>query len=90
MSKYITEIVKDIRSNPETWKRYGNYGLQKGNIVMSGFGNGHKLLWGWCTSVVDVTINNKDAKLTFIDKYRLEETYKWWMRNATLAMIETE
>ncbi len=89
MSKYISEIIKDIRTNPETWKRYGDSGLQKGDVIIHQCGNGHWLFMGWMTSVVEVTINGKDTwgKTTWRDKYRIEETFLWWMRNASLVMM---
>ena len=89
MSKYISEIIKDIKTNPKTWKRYKDNGLQKGNVIISSCGNGHRLLFAWATSVADVTINGKEtwAHTTWIDKYRIEETYIWWMKNATLEMM---
>jgi hypothetical protein len=90
MSKYVSEIIKDIRSNPNAWTRYGSRGLQKDNIKISNCGNGHKLLWGWSTSIVSVEINNNDVPdhLTWRDKYRLEETFKWWIENASLPMMQ--
>jgi hypothetical protein len=89
MSKYISEIINDIKTNPETWKRYGNAGLQKGDIIIRDCGNGHKCLL-WFTSVVEVEIDGIQCweLLTWLDKYRMEETFLWWMRNATLAMMK--
>jgi len=89
MSRYINEIIKDIKTNPETWKRYGDNGLQKGDVIIHQCGNGNKLFMCWMTSVVEVTINGKDTwgKTTWRDRYRIEEAFLWWMRNASLAMM---
>lgn len=91
MSQYINEIIKDIRTNPQSWKRYNNDGLQKGDIVIDNTGNGHKLYFGWLGSVVNVKIKGKDSwgLLTQRDKYRLEEAFLWWIRNSTLARMQT-
>jgi hypothetical protein len=92
MSKYISEIVNDIRKNPTSWKRLGPRGLYKDNIYIDGCGNGHILLFAWATSIVDVTINGKliPDHLTLFDKIRLEQTFKWWMKNASLEMMKAE
>ncbi len=89
MSKYINEIIKDVRSNPETWRRYGNDGLEKDNIKIHQCGNGSKYFIFWMTSVVEVTINGKDTwgKTSWRDKYRIEEIVLWWMRNASLVLM---
>jgi hypothetical protein len=90
MSKFIDEILEDIRKTPESWVRYGNDGLQKGDIIISQCGNGHKFFMGWATSIVEVTINGKDSwgKTTWRDKYRAEEAFLWWMRNASVKMLQ--
>ncbi len=88
MSKYITEIVADIKANPKSWKRYKEDGLQKDEIIIGLCGNGHKLFFLWATSLVVVITNgNKSFGLTFYDKYQIEEAFLWWNRNATLKMM---
>jgi len=84
MSRYINEIIQDIKTNPETWKRYGDSGLQKGDVIIHQCGNGHKFFMGRITSVVEVTINGKDtwSNASWRDKYRIEETLLWLIRNA--------
>lgn len=90
-SSYITEIIKDITINAGTWKRYKDKGLQKGNIIIRNCGNGHKFLWGWSTSIAEVVINGEECTaLTRSDKYRIEETFIWWMRNASLLMVSNK
>lgn len=87
MSKYVDEIIKDIKTNPQTWKRYRNDGLYKNNIIIQDCGNGSKFLLGWFTSIVDVFIEGKNTPKTWRDCYRLEEAFIWWMRNASLSML---
>ena len=81
MSKYIDEIIKDIKANPETYKDYAGRGLEKGNISISGFGN-TKLL-----SIIHVYIKSKDMPTSYIDLWRLETVIKWWYRNCNLDII---
>lgn len=83
MSKYIDEIIKDIRENPEQWVRHTEFGIKKGEVELSQFGNGNIL------SVVRIEINGKDSfhQATFVDKYRLEKAFSWWMKNASLDML---
>ena len=89
MSKYIDEIVKDIRENPKSWRRMGDFGLKKDNIKLSQFGNGSRFFCLWMTSIVKIEINGKDCynQTTFIDRYRLEEAFLWWMKNASIEML---
>lgn len=90
MSKFIDEIIEDIKTSSDTWVRYGDKGLQKGDIIIDKCGNGHKFIFGWSTSVVDVIINDKDSswgKMTWADKFRIEEAFLWWIRNASLEMM---
>lgn len=89
MSKFINEIIEDIRNHPETWVRYGKDGLQKNDIIIDGCGNGHKLFFAWMTSIVEISVNKKEVwgHITWRDKYRMEETFRWWIRNASLQMM---
>jgi uncharacterized protein YdcH (DUF465 family) len=87
-SKYIQELIHDIRTRPESWSRYGENGLKKNNIKIKEFGNGTKYML-WITSIADPVIDGKStwSHLSWWDKYCLEETFIWWMRNATLDML---
>lgn len=90
MSKYINEIVQDIRTNPKSWKRKGDYGLQKGNISIEHCGNGTWWFLFYLLSIVQVTINGIESNLHHLspmDKVRLERTFNWWLRNASLDML---
>lgn len=90
MSKFVSEVINDIKKNPEHWVRHGNYAIKKDNVVVSGFGNGHILFLGWITSVIQVQVNDKTSfgHLSWLDKIRMEECICWWFRNATIEMLK--
>jgi hypothetical protein len=88
MSKYVDEIIADIKSYPGSWSRYGYDGLFKNGVRVANCGNGSKYWFFWLGSVVEVTINNALCSgLTWPDRYRLEEVFLWWMRNATIEQL---
>lgn len=90
MSKFVDEIIEDVKNNPKTWSRYKERGLKKGNIKISDCGNGSKLFLFWFTSIVDIYVNDKSTwvSTSWRDRYRLEELFLWWMRNASVEMLE--
>jgi len=90
MSKFVSEVINDIKKNPESWVRQGDYELKKDNVVISRFGNGHILFLGWMTSIIEVRINDKTSwgHLSWLDKIRIEECVSWWFRNATIEMLK--
>ena len=81
MSKYVDEIIKDIKENPETFKDYKGFGLEKGRVKLYGFGNTALL------SVIDVEINDKVIPTSYIDLWRLEVIIKRWYRTMSLSVI---
>lgn len=81
MSSYINEIVNDIKVNPTQWKHYKGRGLQKDNIIISGFGNS-KLL-----SICMVEINGTQMPTTYIDCWKLEAIVGEWYRTVNLKTI---
>ncbi len=81
MSKYIDEIIADIKQNPQNWMDYKANGVQKGNIIVNLYGNS-KLL-----SVINVRINNKEMPTKYIDRWRLEAVIKWWYESVSLKTI---
>ena len=81
MSKYVDELLKDIASNPETFKDYFGNGIEKSNIRISGFGNTRLL------SVISVRINNKTIPTSYIDNWRLETAIKKWYRTVSLKVL---
>lgn len=89
MSKYVDEIVQDIRINPETWKRSGSTGLEKANIIITGF-NSNGIIFLYLLSIVDVYINGIStfSTCTYMDKVKLQLAYNWWMRSSPLSRIE--
>jgi hypothetical protein len=81
MSNYVRELLKDISSNPETFKDYFGNGIEKDNIRITGFGNTRLL------SCITVRINNKDIPTSYIDKWRLETAIKKWYRTVSLKTL---
>lgn len=79
MSKFVDEILKDIKENKNSWVKcsYGT-GIKKDTIVVDNYGNSALL------SIVHVLINNQDMPLTYMDRYRLEKAVGWWYRNIDL------
>lgn len=91
MSYYIREIVEDIKNSPKTWKRYGENGLQKNGVIIKKCGNGSKYFMLWLTSIAEVEVNGKGDfySTSWSDKYRIEEAFLWWMRNASVEMLRS-
>lgn len=87
MSKYVDEIIKDIRDNPNSWKRLdtGNCydGIQKGNIKLTQYGNTRLL------SIINVEIDNVRQRKTYLDSWRLESAVTWWYKNIGLNHLIT-
>lgn len=91
MSKYVNEIIRDIKSNPEFWERSDQWGLRKkgSNITVDNFGNGSIWFGLWFTSIVNVKFDGVPTMgKSWLDCFRLEQTFKWWMKNASVNMLE--
>lgn len=78
MSKYVNEILKDLKDNPETFKCNYGQGVKKDNVKISGYGNTRML------SVIDVHINGKSIPTSYIDLWRLEVAVQRWYRAISL------
>jgi hypothetical protein len=79
MSKFVDEILKDIRENKNNWIKCDNgAGIKKDNIYICQHGNTALL------SVVHILINEVDMPLTYMDKWRLEKAVGWWYKNIDL------
>lgn len=83
MSKYVDEILKDLKDNPETFKDYEGQGVEKGNIIICLYGNTRVV------SIIDVYINGKNMPTSYIDLWRLETAIKYWYRNISLSILIT-
>lgn len=81
MSKYIDEIIKDIKTNPSTYKDFEGYGIEKAGIRISQFGNTRML------SIINVEINGKKMPTSYIDLWRLETAIKWRYRTIDLKVL---
>jgi hypothetical protein len=55
-------------------------GIECGGIKIDNMGNG-TIFMLWCTSIISCTINGVQMPLTYYDRFRLEETLKWWFKN---------
>ena len=74
MSKYVSELIKDIKDNPTSWVDYHGEGIQKGDVIIYNYGNTRFL------SVISILIKEKDIPATYIDLWRLEVTIKNWYK----------
>lgn len=81
MSKYIDEIIKDIKTNPDSWRDQQGNGIKKGDVTITGYGNTAIL------SCISVYVNYKEMPAKWYDNYRLERAVGWWYRNVSLATI---
>jgi hypothetical protein len=86
MSKYITEIIADVKQNPHTWHRTTEgrilgVGIRKDDISIYNYGN--TMLF----SVIDVEINGTRTVTTYIDRVRLERLVSWWFKSVSLKTI---
>lgn len=91
MSKYIKEIVESIKNNPTHWRRHGEEGLVRGDIIISKCGNAQWWLGWYGTSIVEVTIKGKDTGqfLSWGDKAKIERAFNRWLRKADLKLMHT-
>jgi len=86
MSKFVDEILEDIKTNKNSWAKYEGYkgtGLQKPNIIIGNYGNSAIL------SIAQIYIDDKCMPMTYMDRWRLEKAVGWWYRNIDLerAMV---
>lgn len=83
MSKWVSEIIKDIKDNPNTWKPNKHHGISKDNIVLTNFYNGALL------SVCDIHVNGRDmyTSASYLDWYRLERAYQHWCKVVDLEVL---
>ena len=86
MSVLGSEILEDIKNMPELWSKYyfgaSFYGVQKGDIVVSGYGNSAIL------SIIDIYIDGKAVPSSYMDKFRLEKAIGKWLKNVTLKQLK--
>ena len=81
MSKYVDEILEDLKNKPETFKDYNGFGVQRDNLIISGYGNTRVL------SCIRVHINDKWIPSSYIDGWRLEVAIKNWYKNSPLKRL---
>lgn len=88
-SKYVQEILEDIKNNPTNWKHKdrhsreietSNLGGKK--ILITSIGNFALL------SIIDVIINdNIVPATTYTDRYKLEKAYYKWCENINIHSL---
>ena len=81
MSKYISQLIEDIKTNPNSWRDYDGRGIKKDNIIIHGYGNTRLL------SVIEVVINGNEIPISYIDRWKLEVTIKDWYKNINLSIL---
>ena len=89
MSKYISQLIEDIKTNPNSWRDYDGRGIKKdlpiskpgSNIIIHGYGNTRLL------SVIEVVINGNEIPISYIDRWKLEVTIKEWYKNINLSIL---
>ncbi len=81
MSLFVDQIVKDLKENPNTFTRYGRNGVQKENLIITGYGNTKMF------SLIDVIIKTKNIPLTYCDRWKLEGAVKNWYKSIPLEHI---
>lgn len=81
MSKYIDELIADIKGSPNTWKRYKSDGIQKGQVQIFNLGNPPMF------SVITVCINGYDTRRTYTDAWRLEAAVRNWFKIISLEKL---
>lgn len=81
MSKFIDEIITDIKADPDSWRDQCGNGIKKGEVIITDHGNSALL------SIIDVYVNNKRITRTWRDGYRLEKAVSWWYKNVSLKTL---
>lgn len=81
MSKFIDEIIADIKTNPDLWQDNEGWGVKKDNIEIWGYGNTCVL------SIVSVRINGKDMPTDYVGRFKLERTISNWYKTVSLKTI---
>ena len=81
MSKYVNEILTDLKENPQTFKDYCGRGVQKENVIIYNYGNTRVF------SVISVSVNGKVIPTSYIDNWRLEVAIKNWYATVPLSVL---
>jgi hypothetical protein len=84
MSKYVNEIVSDIKMNPDAWQNCGNGSICKGRIVIGPMSPALLLV------MAEVKIDGREQPVTYGDQFKLEKALRYWFRNVPLCKIIEE
>lgn len=80
-SKFVKEILADIKNNPNNWCQNDRIGISKEDIHLVGCYN------GWLLSCCDLIIKGTIFNLTYMDRLELEKSYYKWLRKADLQIV---
>jgi hypothetical protein len=78
MSKFVTELIQDLKNNPTDFTDYFGMGVKKKDLVITDYGNTRLL------SIIQVEINSKRIPLSYIDRWRLEGAVRKWYKTVSL------
>lgn len=81
MSKYVNELIKDLSDNPTSFKDYNGSGVEKGNVIISSYGNTRML------SVINIRINGKRIPASYIDLWKMEVAISKWYKTVSLHTL---
>lgn len=80
MSKYVDDILQDIKENPLAWSKAMG-GVKKDNILITGMGNTALL------SIVDIHIDGQYVPASYYDLFKIERAINKWYRSVPLTHL---
>lgn len=81
MSKYVDEIIKDLKENPTEWRsKFGE--VTKDQIKLLCFNFNPPIL-----SVGSIKIKGEDIPTTYVDRYKMECAVRKWFKTVDLKTI---
>lgn len=83
MSKFIDQIMQDLKQHPLHYKDNKGHGVTKDEVTISQYGNTALL------SVIKVEINGQTIPTTYWDCFHLERAVGRWYRSVSLMVFKT-
>jgi hypothetical protein len=87
MSKFVDDIIYNIRKQPETWSVLPRRTQEKASGIASGRVqirlHGNSAL----ASIIDVDVDGIEMTITYWDRFFLERAVSWWFRQVRLADV---
>ncbi len=81
MSKFVDEIIKDLKDNPKDYKVNNRSGIEKREVEINSCGNIRAM------SLIHILINDKEMITTYIDRWKLEVAISEWYRTIDLKTL---